>query len=353
MGYRMAERKLPWLRIRKSNLVRWVVDSPTSLPLATGSAGNWISALCVAGSLIGLAITLALQDPFQYLLNLAINTAFLVISTVLLLRSEKIGRRGANIITAVATVVVTIQIGTGSGMDPAIMAVVFYAWVALFVFAFLSTAEALAHIAFVILCYTLALVYGQRPSAPLADWILTTSTVIVASVSTGYLNYQIRKVALTDSLTGIANRKGWDLAIDREMARARRLGFSVLVVIVDLNDFKQINDLYGHTFGDRVLVDAAKELQDALRPFDVVARWGGDEFAVLALLEHPESAYPLMDRIVDQVGQVIPLSCGAIVASPDDGTGTLLLARADQVLYRAKEDPEAHYKLETFESLRP
>ncbi len=349
----MAENRKSWMRVRRSDLLGWVVDSPTSLPLATGSAGTWVSILCLTGSLIGLAITLALPDPFQYHLNLALNATFLTISALLLLRSDRIGRRGVNFIVAVATVVVSVQIATGGGTDPAVMAVVFYAWVALFVFAFLSTFEALAQIAFVVICYSLALIYGERPSAPLADWILTTSTVIVASISTGFLNYQIRRVALTDSLTGIANRKGWDLSLDREMARARRQGHYVLVAIVDLNDFKQINDLYGHSVGDRVLVETARELQEALRPFDVVARWGGDEFVVLALLDQPDSAFGLMDRIVHQVGKDTPLSCGAVVASPDDGTGALLLARADQVLYKAKDDPEGGYKLETFETLRP
>ena len=332
-------------RIHYGGALRWLTDSPTTLPLTTGSMGRWIAMFCLAGSAIGLVITLSLPDPLQYKLNLGINGVFLVVSSLLYLRAESITRRGANIIVAIGTVVITLQIATGSGMDPAIMAVVFYAWVALYVFAFLSTLEAATQIGFVILCYSLALIFGQRPSAPLSDWILTTSTVLVASISTGYLNYQIRLIALTDPLTGIANRKGWELAYQREIARAQRLGSAILIAIVDLNNFKQINDLYGHAVGDRILVETARDLKEAIRPFDLVARWGGDEFVIFALLENPDSGHLILDRIVKHVGRNTELSCGAyatyLTANHDD-----LLARADEVLYKAKENSNGGYLLE-------
>lgn len=328
-------------------VTRWLFDAPTALPLSTGSMGMWAAALCLTGALLGLVVTLLLAHASQYLLNLAVNGLLSVVGLVLVFNSHKIGRVGANTIMAVGTFAITLQVATGHGMDPAILACLLYAWIAVYVFAFLSTAEAIAHTGFIAVCYTLALAFGQRPSAPLADWVLTISTVLVTAGAVGYLSYQLRKQAVTDSLTGIPNRKGWEVAFAREMSRARRSGSAVVIAIFDLNDFKQINDLYGHTVGDRVLVETGRALRDALRPYDLVVRWGGDEFVVLALLNHPTDGGPLIDRLVRSVRTNSSLSCGAVVAYPGAGNAEDLLARADQALYRAKDNPEVEYLLES------
>lgn len=335
-----------WLM--RGGVTRWLFDAPTALPLSTGSMGMWAASLCLAGSLLGLVVTLLLPNATQYRLNLATNGLLSVGGIVLTINSERIGRVGANTIMAVGTFAITLQVATGNGMDPAILACMLYAWIAVYVFAFLSTAEAIAHIGFITTCYTIALVFGQRPSAPLADWVLTIATVLVTSGAVGYLSYQLRKQAVTDSLTGIPNRKGWEVAFGREMARARRTGSSFVIAIFDLNDFKQINDLYGHSVGDRVLVETGNALRSVLRPYDLVVRWGGDEFVVLALLKHPSEGGPLIDRLIRSVRTNSSLSCGAVIARPGAGTAQDLLARADEALYRAKGNPEIEYLLESF-----
>ncbi|MDA8398358.1 MAG: GGDEF domain-containing protein [Actinomycetota bacterium] len=332
----------------RGGVTRWLFDAPTSLPLSTGSMGMWAASLCLTGSLLGLVVTLLLPHATQYGLNLTINGLLSVVALVLVLNSDKIGRIGANTLVAVGTLAITLQIATGHGMDPAILACLLYAWIAVYVFAFLSTAEAITHIGFIAVCYTLALAFGQRPSAPLADWVLTLSTVLVTSGAVGYLSYQLRKQAITDSLTGIPNRNGWEVAFAREMSRARRSGSAIVLAIFDLNDFKQVNDLYGHTVGDRVLVETGSALRAALRPYDLVVRWGGDEFVVLALLNHPAEGGPLIDRLVRSVRTNSSLSCGAVVAYPGAGDAHELLARADEALYRAKDSPGVEYLLESF-----
>src|SRR4051812_7833404 len=83
-------------------------------------------------------------------------------------------------------------------------------------------------------------------------------------------------------MTGISNRLGWEEALDSEQARATRRGLSTGVVVIDLDELKEVNDADGHQAGDRLLTAAARSLQGAVRGEEVLARVGGDEFAVLA-----------------------------------------------------------------------
>ena len=88
-----------------------------------------------------------------------------------------------------------------------------------------------------------------------------------------------------DALTGLLNRRGWDRSLEVEEARCRREGRSATVIVLDLDDLKEINDAMGHPVGDDYLRRTAEVLRDNSRPSDVIARTGGDEFAVL--ISHP------------------------------------------------------------------
>jgi len=94
---------------------------------------------------------------------------------------------------------------------------------------------------------------------------------------------RIKQEALTDELTGVFNRRGWDKAAELEEERARRYGNPVCVMIIDLDDLKSINDNQGHAKGDERIQAAAKCIAETIRGNDIVARIGGDEFAVLAI----------------------------------------------------------------------
>jgi diguanylate cyclase (GGDEF)-like protein len=101
--------------------------------------------------------------------------------------------------------------------------------------------------------------------------------------------HQVEIEALTDALTGLANRRAWDRALEAEERRRRRYGGTAAIVVVDLDELKHINDTQGHLHGDLVLRLVARIIQDASRESDLVARTGGDEFAVLALnCEEPQ-----------------------------------------------------------------
>ena len=117
-----------------------------------------------------------------------------------------------------------------------------------------------------------------------------------------------------DALTGLLNRAGFLARAERELARARRSRLSAVVVYVDLDGFKAVNDSLGHEAGDRALQAVGAELRELVRPHDVVARLGGDEFALL-LLDLPTSAQSagVVDRVRERLSTGWPVVPGSRV----------------------------------------
>jgi len=145
----------------------------------------------------------------------------------------------------------------------------------------------------------------------------------------------LTRLARTDPLTGLANRRGWDEQLARELARAQRSQTAVSIALVDLDDFKSFNDSHGHQAGDRLLVEAAAAWRGQLRDIDVVCRWGGDEFAILL----PDCSEPFAQEVIARLGPATPShqSCAAGVAAWDRReTPDELLRRADTALLQEK-----------------
>ena len=158
--------------------------------------------------------------------------------------------------------------------------------------------------------------------------------------------------AMRDTLTGLANTRALQSHVTRELDRARRAGSQFSLVLLDLDDFKGINDEHGHLSGDRALQEVANALRETTRPYDVCVRYGGDEFVVLLASNGRAEAEQQRRRLQDAVsairfetltGELVPLnvSAGAAVY-PDDGeTYERLLARADRRMYRDKAQRKA------------
>jgi diguanylate cyclase (GGDEF)-like protein len=153
--------------------------------------------------------------------------------------------------------------------------------------------------------------------------------------------------AFKDGLTGLANPRALQFQVARELARARRTSDQFSVVLLDLDDFKMINDEYGHLAGDRALQEVARVLQQTTRPYDTCIRYGGDEFVVLLSSCGRPEAEERRRRLQEAVAAIplhaddgrkiaLRVSAGASVF-PDDGeTYERLLARADRRMYRNK-----------------
>ena len=160
---------------------------------------------------------------------------------------------------------------------------------------------------------------------------------------------QLGSMVLTDPLTGCLNRRGFDQALARELARASRAGSELALLAIDLDHFKLVNDTYGHLAGDAVLCATGELLRQAARAGDVVARVGGEEFALLLADTGSQGAFLFASRLCDlirvhpfesdsAVPLVITTSIGVAAGAPDQqvDVASLLWARADAALYAAK-----------------
>jgi diguanylate cyclase (GGDEF)-like protein len=159
-----------------------------------------------------------------------------------------------------------------------------------------------------------------------------------AAVERRRLLGRLRDLARTDPLTGLANRRLWEERMAIELPRADRYARPLCIGVLDLDHFKAYNDRHGHHAGDALLHDAAAVWQDALRASDLLARMGGDEFALLL----PDCDLELGRGIVGRLLALTPgadagvgCSAGVVRWEPAE-SGTSLLARADAALYEAK-----------------
>jgi diguanylate cyclase (GGDEF)-like protein len=164
------------------------------------------------------------------------------------------------------------------------------------------------------------------------DVLAEEAAVAISRADTALM---LAEQARRDALTGLVNRRGWEEALEAEMSRARRTGAALSVLMLDLDGLKVFNDTHGHQAGDRLIASAADAWATRLRPTDVLARFGGDEF--VALLPGCEQATAV--RVADALIAALPAggSCSAGVAEWDGAEGGgALIARADAALYAGK-----------------
>ena len=166
------------------------------------------------------------------------------------------------------------------------------------------------------------------------------------------------ELSLRDPLTGTANRRHFDSILDRELDRVARSGDVALLLMIDIDHFKRVNDTYGHNIGDLVLQQVASALAHCVRPMDTLARYGGEEFAII--LPACQTAYGqnVADRIRRAVealriqthpGQEIRVTVsigGAYALQWIRSTRKLWIERADQQLYRAKSEGRNRIEIE-------
>jgi diguanylate cyclase (GGDEF)-like protein len=154
------------------------------------------------------------------------------------------------------------------------------------------------------------------------------------------LTSQLRELARTDPLTGLPNRRVWDERVEIELNHARRIGHPVCVALVDLDHFKPYNDTHGHQAGDRLLSGATAAWSAQLRGGDLLARVGGDEFAVLLPECDLVGGRALIERLRVATPDEVGCSVGIIQWDGDEPTD-VAIARADAALYAAKESGRA------------
>ena len=152
-----------------------------------------------------------------------------------------------------------------------------------------------------------------------------------------------RHLAYHDALTGLPNRRLFNDRVEQAINQARRQGTRLAVMLIDLDQFKLINDRYGHAAGDRTLIAVANSLRNTVRQSDTVARLGGDEFvAMLPRVGQAEDALRVARKMIDTLSQTGPHMLSVSIGTalfPDHGTDLhSLLMQADQAMYAAKRD---------------
>jgi diguanylate cyclase (GGDEF)-like protein len=190
----------------------------------------------------------------------------------------------------------------------------------------------------------------------LLAWFMISGRARALSLA-AEMTEELRHMAQHDPLTGLPNRALFSDRLQQQLAYAKRHDRRFAIIFLDLDNFKPINDNYGHAVGDRLLQQVAKRLQEALRASDTVGRIGGDEFVILtAELAGAELALALAEKVREAVRQPymvearkLSVSCSIGVAIyPDDGTDEITLSKlADEAMYRAKEDGRDSVRLAT------
>ena len=191
--------------------------------------------------------------------------------------------------------------------------------------------------------------------------LLAVSSKMALAVENALKYQQAESSAVTDYLTGLPNARSLFLQLDRELARCKRDNSSLIVMVSDMDGFKQINDRFGHLEGNRVLRLFAQALKDTCREYDYVARMGGDEFVIVAPGLTAETAIKKAESLRELARQagaevcgedILSLSVGQAVYPSDGKDAEALLAEADRRMYIEKQQQPSRKNRRTYPRMK-
>lgn len=312
----------------------------------------------VTTGLVGaLGVFLPHPERFNEQGMLAVQIALVAVGALVLALQERVpawfarvGSYGA----ASATSLVLLLSGTATSAY-----LLFYLWIAFYAFGFLPRRESVALALFTLLSYAGVIVgfrigglAGNGPSLneDIPALVLMVGTVVVAGAfivllrdRVGRLIRQLADVASTDSLTGLLSRRAFHRAVETELARSQRSDQCFSVLLGDCDLFKHVNDRLGHTAGDEALVAIGWLLEGDRRRFDVAARIGGEEFAMMLPDTDQHEAYVVAERLRTRISEAfsdqaehLTMSFGVATYPAHAATDEGLLRAADDALYAAK-----------------
>jgi diguanylate cyclase (GGDEF)-like protein len=284
----------------------------------------------------GIACLLGAQFPMSPQIAVGLSqflgiVSFCVAVPLLVLR-HRLGTGPLNAALATATVLAsTLVAATGSAVG-VILPGVFYMCIALVAAYFFPTLQARAQAILAAAGFSAGVVASGVHDL-LVPWFVVTAAVLAAAELLRHLVAQLHRQAALDPLTGLANRAYFQLAAERELALAGRGQSRFSVALLDLDGFKAVNDTYGHVAGDELLAELACAWQAQIRRGDMLARYGGDEFALIMPDTGPDDAEQVIERL--RTAHSAQWSAG-VVTWDDETELNQLLQRADEDLYRAK-----------------
>jgi diguanylate cyclase (GGDEF)-like protein len=239
-----------------------------------------------------------------------------------------------HVLVGLGSVLIGAAMVAGEGGAPTASFAVYFLWVGVYGAVFFGPVGATSQLCWAGSVHVVALVLVDPPFV-VAETVVLFGTLSIACLVVGALVRQIRVVAATDALTGLPNRRTFDDHVTRELARAERTQRPLALLALDLDGFKQVNDVQGHAAGDRLLVQAGRSWSRVLRGGEVLARSGGDEFVVLLPETGAAGARRVAGRLAAATPSPLGVSIGTAVSEPGED-GASLLRRADRELYREK-----------------
>ena len=258
-------------------------------------------------------------------------------AAALWLNRRRVGRRALHVAFAGRLIGLSLPAALAPTPGAVALAGVGFVGMALFAALFFRRGASRVYTGLLVLACLAGALAGGAGQERLTAWLLVSVAVIAVGEVTGALLGQLRRLASVDELTRLANRASFYDAAAAQVALAERNGTPLCLVLLDLDDFKRVNDTLGHLAGDALLAELAAAWQAQTRAGDVLARVGGDEFALLLPSTTTDGAHQVLRRL--QAAHPAPWSAGLAEwtqgASLDD-----LLRDADEQLYAHKAAAE-------------
>ena len=288
--------------------------------------------LVVGSGCLGLAaFPLAENAPRGVMVCLGL--VGLTAALALVLAGPKVSPVHLHMSVALLTALIGVMVAVAVTERGLMLSTLGYIWTAVYVAFFFRPHEARLHVGLMTTALGLGLLSAHAPTS-VSVWITISATIWVAVTILTRLNARLRAEAHIDGLTGLLNRTGFAVAAARQRAAAKRRAEPLALVVIDLDDFKRVNDRGGHAAGDRLLVELAGVWTAALRPGDLLARFGGDEFVLLLAGAAEDEVHGILARLAR--AHPAPWTAGAVLCSDEESLDEAV-DRADARLYVAKE----------------